>query len=319
MKKAILAVLLLLSVLLSSCGEKTEPTETEAYKKEAEHQNILIGGTDRATGLTDLLLLLSVNEQEGKINIMQIPRDTYANYTQSSYKKLNGAYGALGGGGALCDFLSCTLGISIDEYAVISPDTFCAAVDAIGGVEITVDRDMYYKDPYQNLTISLKKGKQTLSGKQAEGYVRYRSGYEDGDLGRLDAQKQFLAALYKKVSEDMGGAKLLRLTTALSEGTDTSLAPLEMVELYSKITKIRSSDIIALTAPGEGAIAKKSGASYYVLSAPSMDEVLSRYFGAKAGSFDREELFLNCNYDSFKRIYREKSTYKPQTLSDLGG
>ena len=65
--------------------------------------NILVAGTDRASGLTDVIMLISFDRDAHKLYVMQLPRDTYAEYAESGYKKLNGAYGALGGKG-LCDF-----------------------------------------------------------------------------------------------------------------------------------------------------------------------------------------------------------------------
>ena len=69
-------------------------------------------------------------------------------------------------------------------------------VDALGGVNICVPRDM--EDPKAG--IDLKKGCQVLDGKNALGYVRSR--YEDplGDIGRANRQRQFLGALMKQAA-----------------------------------------------------------------------------------------------------------------------
>ena len=66
-------------------------------------------------------------------------------------------------------------------------------MDRIGGVDMYVAYDMYYSDPEQNLYINIKQGQQTLMGKDAEGFVRYRSGYIMADIARGDAQKMFIS------------------------------------------------------------------------------------------------------------------------------
>ena len=68
---------------------------------------------------------------------------------------------------------------------------------------MTLTRDFKYSDPEQNLYINLKKGSQTLNGKQAQMLVRYRKGYIRGDLDRLDMQKKFMAAFMSKAQKSV--------------------------------------------------------------------------------------------------------------------
>ena len=69
-----------------------------------------------------------------------------------------------------------------------------------------------------------------------------------------------------------------------------------------------------VTAPGEEATARKSGASYYVLSAPAMDRLLAEHFGGVAGGFDPKGVFLNEGYEEFIRIYRQNTECVPYIL-----
>ena len=70
-------------------------------------------------------------------------------------------------------------------------------VDLVEGVEFYVPRDMDYDDPYQDLHIHLKEGRQVLDGEKAMQLVRFR-GYDDGDIGRVAVQQDFLKALIKE-------------------------------------------------------------------------------------------------------------------------
>ena len=153
--------------------------------------NFLLLGQDEAAGLTDVVILAHV--EAGRMCMAQIPRDTYLRYTDQNYKKINGAVKS-GGAAALCEALEQALPVVIDGYVLLDLDCVRDAVDLLGGVEIDVPCDMDYEDPTQGLSIHLKKGRTHLSGAEAVHFVRYRAGYVRGDLGRVDAQKLFLAA-----------------------------------------------------------------------------------------------------------------------------
>ncbi|MBQ8850156.1 MAG: LCP family protein [Clostridia bacterium] len=314
----------MLTVALTACisipltTEKDDVTATDSIAVSADETrtNILVAGCDRASGLTDVIMLVSVDTKNNTASVMQIPRDTYAAYTENSYKKLNGAYGALGAKG-LCELLSDSLGVDIDSYLVLSPDALRDAVDAIGGVEITLESPMYYSDPEQGLYISLRAGKQTLDGKTAEQFIRYRSGYVDGDLGRIDAQKVFLCGLIESARKNADALTVARVIAALLGKTDTNVTPADGAALAETLLKIENENVFFMTAPGEAVVAEESGASYYSLSGKAMEEALAKYFGAGAGSFDRERLFLNKRYDSFRRIYEGYSPYEVYTAKNI--
>lgn len=301
----ILLTLLSVSALpltVTTDGDRSTPT----LKNEGQRITLLIGGTDRASGLTDVLMLLTVRTDTGRACVLQIPRDTYAAYTEKSYKKINGGYAALGGEG-LTELLSESLDVKIDGYIILSPNAFREAVDAIGGVEVEIPQNMYYNDPAQNLYINLKAGRQTLNGEKAEQLIRYRAGYADGDLGRMDTQKIFLVAAARKLKRELSQVELLKVATSLMSGTDTNITPAQALTVIEALKRAEEKDIMLLTAAGAGATAK-SGASYYSLSAPAMQEILGKYFDG-GREFDREKLFLNKNNSDFGRIYHGYSRY----------
>ena len=283
-----------------------------------DRMNILITGSDRTSGLTDVIMLLSVSRRDETVSVMQIPRDTYAAYTDGSYKKLNGAYGRLGAQG-MCEFISDSLGVSVDRYLMLSPDALVDVVDALGGVDITLERPMNYSDPAQGLYISLKEGRQTLDGRTAEQFIRYRSGYADGDLGRIDAQKIFMCALLQKAKQTADPLSLVRLATALVGKTETNLSLSDVAVLAEDAASLEMKNVTFFTAPGEAVVATNSGASYYSLSSKAMAEVLSKYFGADGSDFDRQGVFINEAYESFVGIYRGYSPYKVYTGENMEG
>ena len=312
---AILICLTLFSVSALPLAVSTDQDiSTPAAKNEGERITLLIGGTDRASGLTDVLMLVTVQTDTGNACVLQIPRDTYAAYTEKNYKKINGAYGELGGEG-LATLFAQSLDIKIDGYMILSPNAFRGAVDAIGGVEVDIKKNMYYSDPAQGLYINLKAGKQTLDGEKAEQLIRYRSGYANGDLGRMDMQKVFLVALAKKLKNHTSQADLLRVATSLMQGTDTNITPALALTVTEALKKSDEKNMVLITAAGESAEAK-SGASYYSLSAPAMKEILEKYFNG-GENFDSERLFLNKNNTDFGRIYEGYSQYTPRRADEI--
>ncbi|MBQ8332111.1 MAG: LCP family protein [Clostridia bacterium] len=280
--------------------------------------NVLVAGSDEAAGLSDVLMLLSLDRDTGEVCVLQIPRDTYAAYTDGSYRKINGAANALGGMEPLRDLLSHAFGLEIHRYVRISADAFRKAVDALGGVEIELPFPMNYEDPAQGLYIHLPAGKQVLDGKAAEQFVRYRAGYVRGDLERMDAQKLFLGALFQKVKNSMNPLTAMKLVASLLSEVETDLSMGDFMTLAKEAFSISADQLSFVTAPGEDVIAPKSGASYYVLSARGMDRLLAERFGGREGGFDPDTLFLHENSQALRVIYEKDVPYVAYSVKDLG-
>lgn len=277
--------------------------------------NILFMGLDNEARLCDVMMLIGINFTVGRVTVAQIPRDTYAKYTEASYKKLNGAYRALGGARETADFLAKSMEIEIHRCVCISLDTFGRIVDAIGGVDVNIPFDMKYRDTEQGLYIDLKKGKTHLDGDAAQQFVRYRAGYVNGDLGRIDAQKLFMSSFFAQLSESFSPVTVAKLVGVL-ENVETDFEISEISAVAVRALKMSTDNLCMLTLPGKEAVAEKSGASYYVLSASATAEVMKDYFGGNGG-FDNEMKFLNTDYDSFEKIYYEYAEYSVTTVSEL--
>ena len=288
---------------------------TDALQKGADKPYcILVSGEDRVAGLYDVMMLVSVDMARERICVMQIPRDTYAEYTDGSYKKLNGGARSLGGAAGLRAFLEQSLGVAIDGYLTLDLSAFRNIIDTLGGVEIELDEPICYNDPEQELYIDLPEGVQTLDGEKAEMLVRYRKGYADGDLGRLNAQKKFLAALFSTLKEKVNSDNAYRLAASLIAGVDTDIDIATAAILGLEALSVEKSSLFFATAPGEQTTAVKSGASYYVISAEATDELLCEYFGKdETRVFDKNKLLCHPSYDSFISIYQ--SERKPSVVS----
>ena len=293
----------------------------EPQKTEDVRLNVLVMGKDSTSGLCDMIMLVSYNMSTKRVGVVQIPRDTYVEYTEASYKKINGAVNSLGGEREFCDFLSAALCVKIDKYVTVDLEAVGEVVDLIGGVEVDIPFDMNYRDPVQNLSIRLKKGKTVLDGEKAQQFVRYRSGYAEGDLGRMDAQKIFLASFVGKLKSTSSLFRVKEIFNAVRDDIKTDISMSDIVALAVQAFSVPSDSVTFVTLAGEGAVAKTSGASYYVISRSAAIEIVNEFLGgyAEEESFDSEGLFLNEKYQSFSDIYysdAEYTVYNAKSLAD---
>lgn len=291
--------LLLFSVIALLFSHLAVSAEEDTAETEERVTRFLILGCDRSTRLTDSILLVSLNETAKEARILQIPRDTYAEYTEGSYKKLNGAMHALGE----CEmkqFLSDAIGVRIDYFLVLKLDFFRELVDAIGGVEVTVPKDMEYTDPAQNLHISLKAGKTRLDGERAEQFVRYRSGYVNADLGRLDAQKLFLRA-FAKQCRTLSPMQILHVTGLVLMGVQTDIGLPAAIRVARVLMECDTERIPMATLAGQ-ALRGQSGAWYYVLNREGSIRMMREYLLAEP-TFDRRGVFDRESNSQFHRVY----------------
>jgi len=215
-----------------------------------KHVNILILGTDvnfvdKGIPRTDTIKLTSIDVEKPSISILSIPRDTWVDIPGYGYAKINSAYQR--GGNSEIDringaevvisgLLSELSGqeVPIDYYVRIQTGGFKKIVDALGGVEIDVEKQMDYDDNYQNLYIHLKPGPQVLDGMQAMGYVRFRHDRE-GDYGRLRRQDEFIRALAAQIRKPETKGRLPRLLGAVNEMLVTDLT-LNDIRAIKRIT-----------------------------------------------------------------------------------
>lgn len=160
--------------------------------------NFLIVGKDHVGANTDMIMVASLDQKNNKLTMLSIPRDTRVDF--HGKRKINSVYGYADYKGmkkeeALINVVSQTSGLPIHYYAIINLRAFREIVDELGGVEFNVERDYHYDDPFQDLHIHIDKGNQILDGEKAEGLIRFRADYVQGDIKRVGVQQEFITAL----------------------------------------------------------------------------------------------------------------------------
>lgn len=214
--------------------QKTLLTNGQKYYKDLVapgSTNILLLGTEPSGFNFDTIMIVSIDKTAETVKIISLPRDIYIDYSDEvigalkkvkpSYLQSKGIYrinAAPSIGNAInyqknagrfnkpyVDFISDLIeeifSIRINDYAYVKVSGFRKIVDYFGGVTVYVPVLMNYSDPSQNFDVYIEKGTQHLNGAEAEGYVRFRQGYDEngefnnyGDIFRKENQNRFIKA-----------------------------------------------------------------------------------------------------------------------------
>lgn len=212
---------------------------------------------------SDTIMVVNVDCKSGKVNIISIPRDTYSSIKGYKKTKINHSF-KYGGSELTLDTVNNLLGTDIKYYVTVDYRFVEDVVDKICGVTVDVPLDMNYEDPTADppLKIDIKEGTQTLKGNDAIGFLRYRKGYPDADLGRVKAQQQFMSSLLSKMKEPKTLLKAPLLMSSYVNYSENNIPAKKLAKIAIKMRGITSEDIVTNTLPG---IPKyMGGVSYFV-------------------------------------------------------
>lgn len=258
-----------------------------------ERVNILLVGVDsapgRATALTDTMLVVSLDTRGTRSAMISIPRDLYGVPLPNGElfnRKLNSlmTYAAaradefpLGGAGTLKATIGKLLGVPIHYFAAINLLGFKDAVDAIGGVDITVTKaisDPTYNDEYDRKTgFYLQPGSYHMDGHTALAFVRSRKGVGDSDFTRADRQQQLLTALREQLT---AGNLLLALPGLLDAVKNTIATDVPSDRISVLAQAVQGADMselqrIVLQPPRYMTVDAYSSAGYILI--PDLDAI----------------------------------------------
>lgn len=280
--------------------ESAEPTQTlspeEWLAKQADKDfmkdrvNIVLAGIDysaeregRKDFRTDTIMLFSVNFSTGKVDILSLPRDSYADiaFTDSRWK-INGAWMSAGGFegrgfDCLMQTITTTLGgIPVDYYLAVEMQAVKDIVDALDGVWYDVDYEINID------TRHLDTGYQLLDGQAVLDYCRARKEITSGtDIDRIDRQQRLLLEVFSQLKSEKLLPKIPEIYNKLHSEIYTNLNFEQIAALtFYGLDLDPEADLnrYALT----GKYMRAYNATYYVLDHTYTQEVVKQVFGIDA-------------------------------------
>ena len=215
-----------------------------------ENLSVLFAGVDKDGLRTDSIIYAKYDTINNKLYMMSIPRDTYTSNPYATYK-INSIYY---GGKHTVEFVTeieDLLDVNIDYYAIINFDTIYQVVDKIGGLEITLDDEIWkLNKKTAEWYFVFPKGKQTLDGSQVETLVRNRD-YKDGDISRGKMQRKILTALIENMMSAKNILNLPAVANIALENTNTNITLREVMKYIYELKEINLKDITSVSMPIE--------------------------------------------------------------------
>lgn len=271
----------------------------------------LIVGVDKSSMLTDCIWLMCFDNEAHQMNVMQIPRDTYVGKASQNHK-INGVYSnpktvnwcdscnravqdmeiqnsvhvdcgsnvsqkTESNISAIIRYINEHLEMPVDHYVLFDFEGFEKVVDAMGGVDITLDEDLKVY-PNKNEYEILSAGENHLDGEMALKFMRNRQAYTDGDLGRVKAQRKIIQAMMEKVM-DMSAINVLSVLTAAYGNFSTDMSLEEIRSFISPVKKCEADALNMFEMPGYSHWAEphETHQSYYVCSQAETLEAINEY------------------------------------------
>ncbi len=265
--------------------------------------------TENGSGnLHDVNYLVQFNLLGAGMNILQIPRDTYMpHYTNSSTHKFNSIY-AYGNQKKsniqrVVDCVQECFGIPVDAYVTTTCDNVAEIIDIIGGVPI----EMPYPVVFEADKV-IPNGEQVLSGEEAEWFLRFRYGYQDADIGRVQAQRLFMVAAMKKAIS-MNSVQMFSAVNKVykQELIATDLSMEDISRVADLASHIDMANVNVFMLPGEAVMAGDQ--SVWTIHKAAALDVLNEYFRTQQVPLSEKKSMIT--------EYLEEDEYQSTEYDDL--
>jgi polyisoprenyl-teichoic acid--peptidoglycan teichoic acid transferase len=237
-------------------------------------------------GLSDTIMLIRFDPQSQRIVIMGIPRDTQIE-RDGRVEKINAVDQESGTAAAAKEISKLMGGVAIDRYIRMNNMGVVKLIDALGGVTVTVPKDIKYQDDSQHFYVNLKAGRQHLDGQKLIGLLRFRND-ANGDIGRMQRQQMVMKALTEQVVNPMTVARIPQLFSVVQSHVDTNLTVEELLAIGGFSLHTGKSKMQMLMLPGDYNGDGKHSVSYWLPDAKGIKNMMARYFDQ--GNVELEEV-----------------------------
>ena len=275
----------------------------------SDSTNILLLGTEPTGFNFDTIIVLNIDRISQKVKVINFPRDIYIDYSNEildavgkvkpyllNEKGINRINAAPSIGDTInyqkntgrfnkpyvdfiADLLDEVFGIHIEDYAYVKTKGFRNIIDSFGGVSVYVPVLMDYTDPTQDFSVYIEKGTQHLDGAQAEGFVRFRQGYDEngvfhnyGDIFRKENQSKFIQAFINQHLTLKNLGKLNTIANIISSNVITSVKGWDNIVEYGALAEEALSNKYPIESVKLELSEKNIDGSSYVIIKTEMDK-----------------------------------------------
>ncbi|HJB68464.1 MAG TPA: LCP family protein [Candidatus Fournierella excrementigallinarum] len=283
-------------VVRSISPEGGNPTINEIINTPTEYKgdvvNVLVCGIDyeegRAysgdgsnDGMTDMIMYVNFDVANHKINMLQIPRDTYPGeeYKHGNTGKINAVALHNDGIGSLMELIYEQYKLPVDYYVTIDMQSLKEIVDLFGGIEVYIPKDISYKGS------TLEQGYRNLDGEAAEFFVRNRN-YAQADIARLDMQRYFYQGLFARIRTATVW-DLAKLAPVALKYVETNIPMDELISMGVSFLKVDSANIMMCKLPTYSAAQRYNDQSHLICDVAKTTDLLNEYFRTYGGPVDQ--------------------------------
>lgn len=236
------------------------PEQARPEKVTPKALNILLLGSDsRATrdepengdgARTDTIIVVHVPADRQNAQLISLPRDTWAAIPGHGNNKINSAF-QRGGTPLMVQTVEEFTKIRIDHVVLIDFFGFKDVIDALGGVDLVVDKEFKSIHPPHR---KFAQGLQHMNGEAALDYSRQRYQFKDGDFSRIEHQQQVIKAVMEKAASRglLTDAPKLNGFVRATASALTVDRELSVFDLALELRHLRSKDLVFLTSPSKG-------------------------------------------------------------------
>lgn len=279
-------------VVRSISPEGGNPTINEIINTPTEYKgdvvNVLVCGIDyeegRAysgdgsnDGMTDMIMYVNFDVANHKINMLQIPRDTYPGeeYKHGNTGKINAVALHNDGIGSLMELIHEQYKLPVDYYVTIDMQSLKEIVDLFGGIEVYIPKDISYKGS------TLEQGYRNLDGEAAEFFVRNRN-YAQADIARLDMQRYFYQGLFARI-RTANVWDLAKLAPVALKYVETNIPMDELISMGVSFLQVDSANIMMCKLPTYSAAQRYNDQSHLICDVAKTTDLLNEYFRTYGG------------------------------------
>ncbi|WP_117215517.1 LCP family protein [Allorhizocola rhizosphaerae] len=235
------------------------PEQARPSKAPTNALNILVLGSDSradrdldndGSARTDTIILVHIPADRQTAQLISIPRDSWVHIPGKKFHKINAAY-AFGGTPLMVQTVESFTNVRIDHVVLIDFFGFKEVIDALGGVDIEVERE--FKSSHPPFRV-FRKGMQHMNGEVALDYSRQRKQFADGDFSRIEHQQQVIKAVMEQAASAGLLSDIPRLNSFLRATANALTVDqnMSLFDLALELRQLRSHQLKFITSPSRG-------------------------------------------------------------------